>query len=227
MGLAWHDACRTRYVRVDGRRALGGCVACERRRAPAAARRGRSLDDPPVRRDETWPWASSRSRRQRARVAPAAPGRRASDAGADYGRGTGACGRRRGRDRQLGRAGAAGVPELPGSSSRRRVPRRGAAARRRRAGLAGGGARRREGLRHLPRHCGQRLRAPEDVRAHTRERWLERARRFAVHALEQADRLASTRGRRRYSLWTGDVGAALYAGDCLDAKARYPVLDGM
>ncbi len=58
------------------------------------------------------------------------------------------------------------------------------------------------------------------------ERWLERARRFAVHALEQAVRLETTRGRRRYSLWTGDVGAALYAADCLDARARYPILDG-
>ena len=57
------------------------------------------------------------------------------------------------------------------------------------------------------------------------ERWLERARRFAVHALEQAERLATARGHRRYSLWTGDVGAALFAGDCLDVKARYPVLD--
>jgi hypothetical protein len=59
------------------------------------------------------------------------------------------------------------------------------------------------------------------------EQWLERARRFAVHALEQAERLAGARGRRRYSLWTGDVGAALYAADCVDARARYPVLDGM
>jgi lantibiotic modifying enzyme len=59
------------------------------------------------------------------------------------------------------------------------------------------------------------------------EQWLERARRFAVHALEQAERLAGVRGRRRYSLWTGDVGAALYAADCIDARARYPVLDGM
>jgi lantibiotic modifying enzyme len=59
------------------------------------------------------------------------------------------------------------------------------------------------------------------------EQWLERARRFAVHALEQAERLAGVRGRRRYSLWTGDVGAALYAADCVDARARYPVLDGM
>ena len=57
------------------------------------------------------------------------------------------------------------------------------------------------------------------------ERWLERARRFAVHALEQAVRLEETRGRRRYSLWTGDVGAALYAADCLDARARYPIFD--
>ncbi len=57
------------------------------------------------------------------------------------------------------------------------------------------------------------------------ERWLDRARRFAVHALEQAERLAAARGRRRYSLWTGDVGAATFAADCLDARARYPVLD--
>jgi Lanthionine synthetase C-like protein len=57
------------------------------------------------------------------------------------------------------------------------------------------------------------------------ERWLEHARRFAVHALEQAERLEGKRGRRRYSLWTGDVGAALYAADCHDALARYPILD--
>ena len=51
------------------------------------------------------------------------------------------------------------------------------------------------------------------------EQWLERARRFAVHALEQAARLEGTRGRRRYSLWTGDVGAALYRGR-LPGRAR-------
>ena len=32
------------------------------------------------------------------------------------------------------------------------------------------------------------------------ERWLQRARRFAVHALEQAEQLATSGGRRRYSL---------------------------
>jgi hypothetical protein len=52
------------------------------------------------------------------------------------------------------------------------------------------------------------------------ERWLERARRFAMHALEQAERREN-----RYALWTGDLGAALFASDCLDARARYPILE--
>jgi hypothetical protein len=58
------------------------------------------------------------------------------------------------------------------------------------------------------------------------ELWLERARRFAVHALEQVARGRTERGRGRYSLWTGDVGVALFAADCLDERARFPVLDG-
>jgi Lanthionine synthetase C-like protein len=58
------------------------------------------------------------------------------------------------------------------------------------------------------------------------ELWLERARRFAVHALEQVARRRAGRGRGRYSLWTGDVGVALFAADCLDARGRFPVLDG-
>jgi hypothetical protein len=57
------------------------------------------------------------------------------------------------------------------------------------------------------------------------ELWLERARRFAVHALAQADRLAAANGRRRFSLFTGDPGTALFAASCLEADARYPVLD--
>ena len=32
-------------------------------------------------------------------------------------------------------------------------------------------------------------------------------------------------GRGRYSLWTGDVGTALFAAACLDADARYPIID--
>jgi Lanthionine synthetase C-like protein len=53
------------------------------------------------------------------------------------------------------------------------------------------------------------------------ERWLERARRFAVHGLLQSERAGS-----RYSLFTGDLGAALFASSSLDADARFPVLDG-
>ena len=53
------------------------------------------------------------------------------------------------------------------------------------------------------------------------EEWLLRARRFAMHALEQVER----RGRGRYSLWTGDLGVALFAADCLEARTEYPVLE--
>jgi hypothetical protein len=52
------------------------------------------------------------------------------------------------------------------------------------------------------------------------EHWLDRARRFAVHALEQVERLPG-----RYSLWTGHVGVALFASDCLEARSRYPIFD--
>jgi hypothetical protein len=52
------------------------------------------------------------------------------------------------------------------------------------------------------------------------ERWLERARRLAMHALEQVERREN-----RFALWTGDVGVALFASDCLDARAAYPILE--
>ena len=52
------------------------------------------------------------------------------------------------------------------------------------------------------------------------ERWLERARRFAIHALGQVERRNG-----RYSLWTGDVGVALYASDCIEGRSRFPVLE--
>jgi lantibiotic modifying enzyme len=55
------------------------------------------------------------------------------------------------------------------------------------------------------------------------ERWLQRARRFAVHALAQTRRLRAARGRGRHSLWTGDLGVALYLADCIDARSAYPV----
>ena len=52
------------------------------------------------------------------------------------------------------------------------------------------------------------------------ERWLERARRFAVHALEQVERMPA-----RYSLFTGGVGVAIYAADCIDARTQYPIIE--
>ena len=59
------------------------------------------------------------------------------------------------------------------------------------------------------------------------EHWLERARRFAVHALAQAERIAAANGHRRYSLFNGDIGTALFAAACLDADPRFPIVDVM
>src|SRR6478752_7275017 len=59
------------------------------------------------------------------------------------------------------------------------------------------------------------------------ELWLERARRFAVHAFAQAERLAAANGQRRFSLFNGDVGTALFAAACLDADPRFPIVDVM
>jgi lantibiotic modifying enzyme len=58
------------------------------------------------------------------------------------------------------------------------------------------------------------------------ESWLDRSRRFAMHALAQVERLREEHGRGRYSLWTGDLGAALFAADCIEGTARYPIFDG-
>jgi hypothetical protein len=59
------------------------------------------------------------------------------------------------------------------------------------------------------------------------ERWLRRARRFAMHALDQVERLRRANGSGRYSLWTGDLGVALYAAACVDCDSAYPVFDGL
>ncbi|HEY1929817.1 MAG TPA: LanC-like protein [Caulobacteraceae bacterium] len=55
--------------------------------------------------------------------------------------------------------------------------------------------------------------------------WLGRARAFAMHAISQSEAQAAELGRRRYSLWTGDLGLACYLHDCVDAHARFPTLD--
>jgi Lanthionine synthetase C-like protein len=55
--------------------------------------------------------------------------------------------------------------------------------------------------------------------------WLDRARRFAMHALEQVDRARARYGRGRFTLFTGDVGAALFARACVNGDDRFPTID--
>ncbi len=63
--------------------------------------------------------------------------------------------------------------------------------------------------------------------ARTGERlWLDRARRFAMHAIGQSERAKESFGQRRYSLWTGDGGLAVYLHDCIDpAQVAFPGLE--
>ena len=55
--------------------------------------------------------------------------------------------------------------------------------------------------------------------------WLDRARSFAMHAIMQSDAEATQLGRRRYSLWTGDIGLACFLWECIRASARFPTMD--
>ena len=57
--------------------------------------------------------------------------------------------------------------------------------------------------------------------------WLERACAFAMHALDQVDRLRAATGRGRYWLFTGDIGAALLAAACMSGDTRLPGLDDL
>jgi hypothetical protein len=55
------------------------------------------------------------------------------------------------------------------------------------------------------------------------QRWLERARAFAMHAARQVELSRSEYGRGRYTLWTGDLGTALYLADCVDGGGKLPL----
>ena len=55
--------------------------------------------------------------------------------------------------------------------------------------------------------------------------WLERARAFAMTAIAQCREVREQTGRGRYTLWTGDVGLAIYLWDCLTADPRFPSID--
>jgi len=55
------------------------------------------------------------------------------------------------------------------------------------------------------------------------EQWLARARGFAMHAAAQVEQSRSQYGLGRYTLWTGDLGTALYLADCTDGRGELPL----
>jgi hypothetical protein len=55
--------------------------------------------------------------------------------------------------------------------------------------------------------------------------WLERARAFAMTAIAQYREARDQLGRGRYSLWTGDIGLAVYLWDCLSTEPQFPTID--
>jgi hypothetical protein len=57
------------------------------------------------------------------------------------------------------------------------------------------------------------------------EIWLHRARRFAMHAAAQVAAARQHYGRGRYTLWTGDLGTAMYLHQCLAGTSELPALD--
>jgi hypothetical protein len=57
--------------------------------------------------------------------------------------------------------------------------------------------------------------------------WLDRARLFAMHAIEQCDTARARHGQGRYSLWTGDMGLAVYLWQCIEGRADSPTIDAI
>jgi hypothetical protein len=55
--------------------------------------------------------------------------------------------------------------------------------------------------------------------------WLERARAFAMTAIAQCREVRLQTGRGRFTLWTGDVGLAIYLWDCMTVDPRFPSID--
>ena len=57
------------------------------------------------------------------------------------------------------------------------------------------------------------------------EVWLDRARRFAMHAAAQVEAERHRYGRGRHTLWTGDLGTAIFLRQCLDGGAELPAME--
>jgi lantibiotic modifying enzyme len=56
-------------------------------------------------------------------------------------------------------------------------------------------------------------------------KWLDRARSFAMHALEGIERRRAAKDIPWFSFWTGDVGTAAYLGACVSAVTDLPMID--
>ena len=57
------------------------------------------------------------------------------------------------------------------------------------------------------------------------EIWLHRAREFAMEGIEQYRQAKERFHQGRYSLWTGDVGLALFINECCKETAQFPTID--
>lgn len=55
--------------------------------------------------------------------------------------------------------------------------------------------------------------------------WLERARAFAMHGIAQTEADRARFGQGRYSLWSGDLGFAIYLWDCVRGEGAFPTLE--
>ena len=57
--------------------------------------------------------------------------------------------------------------------------------------------------------------------------WLDRARSFAMHAIEQVKEARARVGRGRYTLFTGDIGVGLYLRACISGNPAFPTIDDL
>jgi lantibiotic modifying enzyme len=57
------------------------------------------------------------------------------------------------------------------------------------------------------------------------EKWLHRARRFAMHGIQQYRLFRAQYGQVWFSLWTGDLGFAIFLWQCVSEKSGFPTMD--
>jgi hypothetical protein len=57
------------------------------------------------------------------------------------------------------------------------------------------------------------------------KKWLDRARAFAMHAIRQYQTFKNIHGQGWYSLWTGDLGFAVYLLQCIAVESDFPTMD--